>query len=281
MAEERYLNESGLLRFWNTKIKPLIYKKATLQEDLVVKNPRVTVDLDDGYTFPAGSTMEDLFRYLYRHVYEEVQPNQTVILPSVTLQVTIPTSGEVNDTVTYTVKKKSFDQGKIGTCIAPFEEEVHQSRINSGSTEVSGTFKIYSGSTNVPADCTDEPEMSEGEVTGTLQLVNKGTNNIGIYYCGTSEYTKSTAASVTSYNKAASVTGVSSFGASTTSKSACVTGYSLGYYPSFGNISFTSTESSPSTINNLGNRLNAKGSSENCCKRYCRRKHTRTGKTFR
>ena len=268
MAEQkRYLDEGGLVHFWNTKIKPLIYKKATLQEDLEVKNPRVTVDLPDGYTFPAGSTMEDLFRYLYRHVYDEFQPNLTVQLPSVTVKVTIPTSAEVDDDVTYTVSKKAFNQGKIGTCVAPWEEEAHQERINSGSSEVANTFKIYSGNTNVPAECTDEPEMVDGVVTGTLHVSNKGTNNIGIYFCGTTSYTQSTAQSKTSYGNNASVSGVSSFGAGVTSKSPCVTNYIVGYFPSFGNVSFAETENSPTTEEigdraNLGSRFNSVGEGE-------------------
>lgn len=262
MAEERYLNESGLLRFWNTKIKPLIYKKATLQQDLVVKNPRVTVDLPDNYTFPAGSTMEDLFRYLYRHVYDEVQPSSTVILPSVTVKVTLDSTAEVEDDITYTVQKDSFSAGQIGTCEAPWEEAAHQTRIASGSTEISNSFKIYSGSTNVPDQCTTEPEMSGGKVTGTLHIANSGTNNIGIYFCGTSSYTASTASSRTSYNKPANVTGVSSFGGGTTDKSQCKTGYSVGYYPSFGNVEFSEITTSPTLIKNLGNRMNSATTAE-------------------
>ena len=228
MAEERYLNESGLLRFWNTKIKPLIYKKATLQQDLVVKNPRVTVDLPDNYTFPAGSTMEDLFRYLYRHVYDEVQPSSTVILPSVTVKVTLDSTAEVEDDITYTVQKDSFSAGQIGTCEAPWEEIAHQTRIASGSTEISNSFKIYSGSTNKPAQCTTEPEMSDGKVTGTLHIANSGTNNIGIYFCGTSSYTASTASSRTS----------------------------------FGNVEFSEITTSPTLIKNLGNRMNSATTAE-------------------
>lgn len=262
MAEQKFLDESGLLRFWNTKVKSLIFKKATLQQDLVVKNPRVTVDLPDGYTFQKGSTMEDLFRYLYRHVYEEVNPNLSFVLPTVTVKVTNTSSCEVGDSVTYTVQKDSFSAGQIGTCEEPWEETPHQTRVASGSTEITNLFKIYSGSTDSPEECTDEPTMSSGKVTGTLLAENEGVNRLGIYFCGTTQYNMSTAKSYTSYHNEVNISGVSSFIAGTTVKSACKTTSVTGYYPSFGNVLFSATETSPSTINNLGNKINKAGSTE-------------------
>lgn len=258
-----YLNESGLSHFWNNKIKPLIYKKATLQEDLVVKNPRVTVDLPDGHTFTAGSTMEELFRYLYRHVYDEVQPNLPVILPSISLKLTMAKSSvEVGETVNYTVQKDQFNQGKIGSCTEPWEEEPHQSQINSGSTEKSGTLKFYRGNENNPESCNTELTLNDGKYTSNFEISQSGTNNLGLFFCGTVQYNSSSATSKTSYGNTASVTGVSSFGEGTTSRSSCVTGNVKGYYPAFGNISTTATEQSTATISNLGDKFNAVGTTE-------------------
>lgn len=264
MAEfSKFLDESGLTHFWNKKIKPLIYRKATLQEDLVVKNPRVTVDLEEGYTFKAGSTMEDMFKYLYRHVYEETQPEMSVILPSVTVQISIPETAEVNDTVTYAVSKKSFNQGKVGSCIEPWEKEPQQGLILSGSTEKTSEFKIYSGTTNDPEECTTELSMTGSTVTGSFNVAKPGSNALGTYFCGATGYTESTATSKTSYgNPANDVPGITSFSEGTTAKSPCVTGAVTGYYPSFGNISFTSSTSSPSNITNLGNKMNKVGTTE-------------------
>ena len=263
MVDTNYLSESGLSRFWNNKIKPLIYKKATLQEDLVVKNPRVTVDLPDGHTFAAGSTMEELFRYLYRHVYDEVQPNLPVILPTVTLKLTTAkASAEVGEVISYTVQKNQFNQGKVGSCTEPWEEEPHQSQINSGSTEVTGSLIIYRGNENDPEKCNTVLSLNNGKYTDSFEISQLGTNTLGLFFCGTVQYESSTATSKTSYGNATNVTGISSFGEGTTAKSVCVTGNVKGYYPSFGNISETPTEQSPVTINNLGDKFNVSGTTE-------------------
>lgn len=261
--DTKYLNESGLSHFWNNKIKPLIYKKATLQRDLVVKNPRVTVDLPDGYTFAAGSTMEELFRFLYSQVYDEVQPNLPVILPSISLKLNMAkSSAEMGETVNYTVQKNQFNQGKIGSCIEPWEEDPHQSQINSGSTEKTGTLVIYRGNRNNPESCNTVLTLDNGKYISNFKISQLGTNNLGLFFCGTVQYSSSSAISKTSYGNTANVTGVSSFGEGTTSKSSCVTGNVKGYYPAFGNISTTTTEQSTTTISNLGDKFNTVGTTE-------------------
>lgn len=261
---KNYLDELGLSKFWNDKIKPLIYRKATLQNDLVVKNPRVTVDADvKKHTFPAGSNIEEVLNYLYRNVIAEANPNRPVVYPTVTTKCTAAVSeAELNSVVSYTVQKNSFSAGTIGTCVAPWEEEPHQSSIASGSTEKTGEFKIYSGSTNVPSKCTDEPAMSEGKVTGDITVSVVGDNPAGVYYCATTGYNGSTAISKTSYGNTADVSGVSSFVAGTTAKSACVTCKVTGYKPAFGNIKLSESTAADTNISNLGNNINAAGTKE-------------------
>ena len=261
---KNYLDELGLSKFWNDKIKPLIYRKATLQNDLVVKNPRVTVDDDvKQHTFTAGSNIEEVLNYLYRNVIAEANPDKPVVYPTVTTKCTPDVSeAELNSVVSYTVQKNSFSAGKIGTCVAPWEEEPHQSSIASGSTEKTEEFKIYSGSTNVPGECTDEPEMADGKVIGDITVSVVGKNPAGVYYCATTGYNGSTAESKTSYGNKANVSGVSSFIAGTTVKSACVTCDVTGYKPAFGNIKLSESTAADINISNLGNNINAAESTE-------------------
>ena len=257
-----FLDESGLSRLWNNKIKPL----ATLQNALVVKNPRVQVSAEvKSHTFPAGSNIEDVLNYLYRNVIAEEQPNQLVVLPTITTTCT-PASNkaELNSVISYTVQKGSFAAGTIGTCVAPWEEEAHQDSIASGSTESESVsaYKIYSGSTNVPSACTTEPTMTDGKVTGSITVSNVGTNEAGVHYCSTIGYSASSAASKTSYNKPASVPGVSSFTEGTTVKSPCVTCSVTGYKPAFGNIKLSSSTAADTNISNLGDAINVTGSKD-------------------
>lgn len=256
-----YLDELGLVRFWEDKIKPLIFRKATLQTDLVVKNPRVPVGEEvNNHTFTAGMTMEEVFNYLYRNIIPEADPTTPIVRPTVSLKINVASNAELYDLVDYVVMKNTFNPGTVGTCIAPWEEEPHQSTLPSGSTEKANTLVIYSGpSAN---DCPNTPTMTGGTVEGQLAITEVGPNHAGIYFSATTKYTGSTANSVTSYNNPAHVVGVSTFGEGTTEKSPGITFTVTGYKPAFGNISESATQNSPTTILNLGNKFNTHGTKE-------------------
>lgn len=263
MAEKKdtFLSELGLDTFWDKKIKPLIYKKATLREDLTVKNPRVEVaDEVKDHTFRKGETLEDVLNYLYRNVIAEAQPNKKATLPTITVNVKMDKStAELNEVIGYTVSQGTFNKGTIGTCAQPWEEEAHQVTVGAGSSVKSGTFKVYVGDSNNTENMTEDETQSGETVKGSITINTVGANAIGKFYSCTVDYTASTTPSVTSYNKAATpVEGTTFFNEGTTARATAVTGSVTGYKPSFGNISASTTSASTGTISNLGNKYNSR-----------------------
>ena len=269
MAEEskNYLDELGLTRFWEEKIKKLIFRKATLQQPLEIKNPRVKVNSEAlGHTFDKGESMEEIFKYLYCHVYPETNPNIPYTLPTTGLKITsnVEDKAELGDTIVYAVERNTFAAGSIGTCVAPWQEEAHQSTTGSGSTVISNSLRVYSGTVNDPEQCNVEETVEDGKVLGEIQVNNIGANPLNIYYCGTVGYNESTATSKTSYGNIVSpaIAGVTYFGEGVTAKSNCVTKTFYGYLPAFGNVSDEPTELTPTTISNLGDKFNKEGEFE-------------------
>lgn len=251
---DKVLGALGLRKLANI-INNHVHKKAELQEDIEVKNPRVSVQgWGNGTTISHTEfkTLDDVMNYMFRNVIAEAQPTLSAILPTMTITLDVTSSSaEVGTQVTITPKFSTFNEGSIGTCIEPWEEEPHQSRVASGSTK-SGTAKFASKGKNGTID----PSVYSENISETITLANG--NNFSEHYVGRIGYTESTAKSYTSYGKEATKnTGVTYFAAGTTANSAVARSTIVGYFPSFGNISRTdSSKKYSSTITNLGNTLN-------------------------
>lgn len=269
---DQFLNRSGLEEL-STSIKTHVHRKAELQENIDVRNPRVYVegwengDVIDSSVF---RTLDDVMNFMFDNTKPEQNPDGSCVLPTMTLGGDEKVVQEVRTIATFRPRHKTFDAGKIRTCAEPWYGEMFCISVPSGST-------LASPPNYMIANCgqtTEVPQFAlwaqEDDVVETV-TVQHGTQYTN-YYRGTCDYNESTALSYTTHGKLVEILGVTYFDSGTTEPSPAIRKEIVGYYPSFGTAaagddmkvndgspSIGSGANTYSTIQKYGNYLNIPG----------------------